>query len=466
MTINHIGYLNDDKNKDFDWKTFYTSLIFFFVALVNIRDFPIPNVPLIYPAFLIYFICIGPEKLFESYRRTKLLCLLLIIYWCYQKSILLIKGGKITLYELGIFLEPLLIFCAAGMATIRPGGTKAAIWALIFAITLSTAGGIWIYFIGEPLASLVRTLHSQIGGNFLQGEILGSANITADLVSAVKRNSGLTSRVFGFAYQLAIATVLVIMTFLSRKRTLSITNVTLIGIFIILFIGIITSAERGPILSVSAGLLFFFFIDREKMLNLGTVTGFILSILVVVTVFHYSSKWEDKYTIHKRTAEEGRTYVRAVVMPTAAMETIFTEPLGAGVLSKDLATSHWRMSDNYIRVAYENGWLNPFGPKSPHNHFANIIMYTGIVGIFLALSLFWGLWKKIRKMQYLRASVNIEEFVLPFACITAIVHSFFQNAGFYMGEPATQIAFGLLWGTSARIKYPRFNHLIKKWVID
>jgi hypothetical protein len=436
------------------------------VTLVNIRDFPIPNVPLFYAAFLFFLIVTGPDKLFEGYKRTKFLCIILSIFWCYQKLILLVKGGSISLYELSNLLEPIMIFGAAGMATIRPGGTKAALWALVLAITFSAACGIWIYFIGDPIESLMRTLHSQVGGNFLQGKSAGSINITGDLLSEIKRNSGLSSRIFGFSYQLAIATLPVIIILLTMKRSFNMKYVTLLGVFVILLVGIITGAERGPLLSVSAGLLVFFFFEREKMLNVRTILAFIISVSIIAVLFTYSSTWEDRYTIHKRTTGNEKTYIRAFVMPKAATLSVFSEPLGAGAMTRDHVTPHWGKSDHYIKVAYENDFINPDGPKDSHNHFANVVMYTGVIGIFLIILLFWGLWKKIQKIKYNRSSNLREEFVLPFICITAILHSFFQNAGFYFGEPATQIAFGLLWGTTARIKYPRFNHLLNKWVIE
>jgi hypothetical protein len=376
------------------------------------------------------------------------------------------KGGSISLYDLSNFLEPIMIFGAAGMATIRPGGTKAALWALVLAITFSAACGIWIYFIGDPLESLIRTLHSQVGGNFLQGESGSGINITEDVISEIKRNSGLSSRIFAFSYQLAIATLAVIIILLSMERSFNMKYVTLLGVFVILLVGIITGAERGPLLSVSAGLLVFFFYEREQMLNVRTILAFIISVSIMASLFNYSSTWEDRFTIHKRTAGDHKTYIRAFVMPTAATLSVFSEPLGAGVMTRDHVTPHWGMTDYYTNVAYENDFTNPRGPKDPHNHFANVIMYTGVVGIFLVILLFWGLWKKIQKIKYNRSSILREEFILPFICITAILHSFFQNAGFYFGEPATQIAFGLLWGTAARIKYPRFNHLLNKWVIE
>jgi hypothetical protein len=446
-------------NKAFDWKTLIASLIFFFVALTNIRDFPIPNVPLIYPAFLFFIIFLGLDKLYEGIRRTRFLCILVIIFWSYTTLIYLIKsGGTIDLGDVAYLLEPLLIFIAAGVATTRPGGARASLWAFVFVITLSTAGGIWIYFIGDPVESWRLAMHSSMSGDIFQGRTTGDVTVTKDLIYEIKRNIGMSSQVFSFSYQLAIANIIVLSLLLTTKRTLILIHLYLLGSLLILLIGIITNAERGPIVSISAGLLCLFIFERTKFLNLRTIIFFILGILIVLAILNYSSTWEDRFTIHNRALiKQEKTFLRAIIMPKTAIESIFYEPLGAGM-----------MSDHYAKVAYDKGWTKKIGPNpiSSHNHFANIIMYSGIVGLLLTIALFWGLLKRIRKISVFRLSGFNEEFILIFACITALVHSLFQNTGFFKADPSTQIIFGLLWGATAKITYPRFSNLLKKWIID
>ena len=176
----------------FDWKTFIAYSLFFFIVLLNLRDFPINNLPLIYPAFLFFGVLIGPHNILEGFRRTKFLSILLIIFWIYFKLLILIKGGGIELGTVAKLLEPLLIFGAAGATGIKRGGTKAAVWALVFAITLSTAFGIWIFFIGEPVSSWRTLIHTSIGGNLLQGELLRERDFKIDQAIILVRNTGLS----------------------------------------------------------------------------------------------------------------------------------------------------------------------------------------------------------------------------------------------------------------------------------
>ena len=430
--------MRQNRSKTFDWKTFFASSMFFFVALVNPRDFPINNVPLVYPAFFLFGMLIGPDKILKGFKRTKFLCILLITYWMYFRMLILIKGGSIGLGDLAYILEPLMIFGAAGAATIKPGGTKAALWALVTMITLSTAFGIWIYFIGEPVASWRSTIHSSIGGSLLQGELMRDIDTKTDLAAVVVRNTGLSYFIFSFSYQIAVALLISLIGLLSMRRVLSFKKLSLlIGAFIILFVGMITNTERATVLSVSVGLLSFFLITKEKIFNARTIITFTICILAVMTLLNYSSKWEHRATLHNRSIAEEKTYVRAyMVIP--AIASVFFEPLGAG-----------GMSDYYEEVAYRVGWVtSSHAPKASHNHFANVIMYTGIVGIFFTILLFRGLWKKIK---YIRLSaLGEEEIILAVACIATIVHSFTHNAGFFIGERATHIVFGLLWGATAK----------------
>ena len=440
-------------DRNFDWKTFFASSIFFFAALVNPRDFPIHNVPLIYPAFFLFVLLIGPYNVTEGFRRTKFLSFLLFTYWFYVNILSLIKARSITLGSFAYLLEPLLIFCAAGMATIRHGGTKAAFWALVSIITLSTACGIWIYFIGEPVASWRSALQGSTGGNLLQGEFIRDVDVMIDPSTVVLRNTGLSYHIFTFSYQLAVAILLTLVSLLSMRRSLSIKYLFLWGALVILFIGMLTNTERATVLSVSIGLLSFFLIKGKKILDFQIIVTFILSIFVVISLFNYSQKWEERYTLHDRPTVGEKIYIRGIVVPIAAIGSVFFEPLGAG-----------GMSDFYKDVANRVGWFSGYGPQASHNHFANVIMYTGIVGVFLTMSLFRGLLKKI---QYIRLSnLGEEVIILLVACIACIIHSLTHNAGFFKGGYETNIVFGLLWGGTAKILHPRFDNLLKKWIFE
>jgi hypothetical protein len=440
--------------RELDWKTFCASSIFFFFALMNIRDFPIPNVPLIYPAFLLFLIWFGPRQVLEGFRSTKYICILLASYWFYLMFIKVTKGGAIEVADLPYLLEPLLVFGVTGTATARPGGTKAALWAVVSVIVLSTACGIWIYFIGEPVKSWSLILQSSKGGNVLQGAI-GDIAIPKNLLPGVNINAGLTAQVYSFSYQLSVALLITITAMLSMKRSISKKYISLLGVLGILFVGMITNAERATVLSVSTGLLTFFFIKGRKIINIRVTVILMICIFAILALLSYSSQWEDHHTLGKRTAEEN-IYIRGIVMPIEAIKSVFSEPLGAA-----------GMSQHYIDVSFEKGWVKLYRPKASHNHFSNVIMYTGIVGLFLVISLFSGLRKLILKVRYYRFSELSNEACIPIAvCIAIMIHSLTHNDGFFEYEPATAIVFGLLWGVTATMRYRRYNNLLKKWVIE
>jgi hypothetical protein len=442
-----INPLQIKRDKNFDWRTFFASSMFFLVVLVNPRDFPVHNVPLIYPAFLLFVILIGPYNIRKGFLKTRFLCILIISYWFYFRMIILIKGGTFHLGHLAYLIEPLIIIGAVGMATIRPSGTKAALWALVSMITLSTACGIWIYFIGEPLITLRSMLHSTVGGNLLYGEFLREIDLRTDITTIVMINAGLSYYIFSFSYQLAVATMIILAALLSMRLSLNIKHLALWGVLLLLFVGIIINTQRATIISMTLGLMSFFLIKGYNIFNFRTIITSISCLILVFALLNYTSRWEEHYTIHKRSTYFEEVYSRGIVIPMAAIESIIFEPLGAGGLS-----------NNYKEVAYRAGWITPYGiPRSAHNHFANVIMYTGIIGIILLILLFRGLWRKIKHIHV--TSIGGEEAFLAAACITAIVQSFTHNGGFFSLEPATLIVFSLLWGATATTRLKKFKQI-------
>jgi hypothetical protein len=452
-----------DKKRDmyFDKKTFFASSVFFFAALTNSRDFPIQNVPLIYPAFLFFAILIGPHRVLQGFRRTKFLCIILSSYWFYFNILRLVKGHTIILGSFAYLLEPLLIFAAAGAVTIRPGGTKAALWALVSMVTLSTACGVWIYFIGEPVASLRTAIHGSIGGNLLQGEFMRDVDYVIDKAKVLNINAGLSLYIFLFSYQLAVALLITLIALFSTKHSLNKKYLSLWGVFIILFLGFITNAERATVLSVPVGLITFFIIKGVNINKLRVISTFIFCVIFVLVLLKYSSVWIESYTrtepytihersIHERTISKEKISLRAY-MPIVAVETVLFEPLGAVGLAK-----------NYVDVASRKGWVTFDGRiKSPHNHLTNVIMYTGVFGVLLVVLLFRCLWKKIKYVRL--SSFDYEEGILASACVTSLVHSMTHNSGFFMLEPGTLIVFGLLWGATFVTKNDRLHKNIQRY---
>lgn len=430
-----------------DWKTFFASSMFFFIYLINPRDFPVNNVPLIYPAFLLFAVLIGPNFIIEGFRRTKFLSILLIIFWFYYRMLVLLKGGAIKLEDFAYLLEPLLVFGVAGATGIRRGGTKAALWALVFTITLSTAFGIWIFFIGEPVSSWRSIIHTSIGGDLLQGEILRDKDQRIDQALVYVRNTGLSYAVFTFSYQLAVALSMTLAGFFCKKGFKI--NLVLLGTFLILIVGIITNTERASLVSVSVGLLSFLLIRKEKIISRKRISSFIIIIFVILYMVVYDfSAWERDTLFDRHYSKKNMT-IRAYIVIPAIVATLY-EPWGSG-----------SSSDYYDKVAKRVGWVDNYGRAvSAHNHFVNIILATGIVGIYLIILLFRELWVKIKYVRRWSPVLGDDRLILVIGCITCIIHSLTHNAGFFRGGYTTHIVFGLLWSATPKIKYIISNHNI------
>jgi hypothetical protein len=418
--------------------------MFFFCALVNPRDFPISNLPLIYPGFLLFSVLMGLNNIVKGFRRTKLLWVLLITAQGYSLILGLVFGNSFRLVLLAYPLEGFLFLGAAGAATVVRGGTKAALSALLFIIVLSAASGIWIVFIGEPVQSWKSTLQSSIGGNLLKGTYVCEIDQRDDAVNILEKtlnlkiNSGLTREVFSFSYQIGAAILITIIALLrlsmqlSRKQKLS-----LVACFLILGVSVVTNGERATLASVAGVLLLLLLTQWKYLLKFRVVVYLLIFISISVVVFSYAYDLTGNVSRIQRSAFHGKTLLRLTIIPVIAFESILHEPLGCAGMSDQ----YKRRSASVGYVGSEDSYLGP------HNHFIVIMMYTGVVGFVLIMMLFWQLWKKLK---YVRSGVcGFEEMLLGFVCVGLIIHSLFHNTGFFAAEPTTLIVFGLLWGATA-----------------
>lgn len=429
-------YRTSDTIKDFDKRTFIASVIFFFVALVNIRDFPIHNVPLIYPTFIFFVLVVGHKRIVPGFRKTRLLYVVNTIYWVYLILLRLIKGMQgVPLVYFAYIIESFLIFGAAGMATTRSGGTKSALWAIIFVITFSTASGTWIYFIGEPMSSLRVTLQSSIGGDLLSGTHIRENDLQIEKFPTSFYNTGLSYFAFQFSYQLALVTVIMLMVLLSEKAESKKHYIIKVCILIILVIGIITNSERTTLFSVPIGLLSFFWIKKRKVMYPRAILLCIIGLFAIISLKEQTMEWKGANMYRRRfDPKNEKTIIRSYIVPLAALSTLVYEPMGAG----------W-LSENYIRTATKFKWLKIDGSLlGVHHHFASLIMYTGIIGLSLIVVLGHTLWKLSFYMRNTPQARNGLGPIFAAATITCIFHSFTHNAGFFNSDPGILIVSGLL----------------------
>ncbi len=433
--------------KTIDWKTFIVLSILFSIHLVNPRDFPVNNVPLVYPAFLLSVAMLGPRNVLRGFWRTRFLSILIIVYWYYHRMLLLIEGRSPDLGDVAYLIEPLMMFAIAGAAGSVRGGIKAGRWAFVFAVTFSAALGLWIYFFGEPVSSWRSTIHNSISGNLLDGGVLGTRNQKIDWAAALQWNAGLSLAVFTFSYQLAAALSITIAGIFCRKGHTE--RLILLTAFLILVLGVITNSQRASVVSVPVGLLFLLVIERKKVglrIMKAMVIFTAVTVAVIGIVSYVSSSW-DRDVVSKRTVL-GRSILQMeelklrayVVIP--AIVAALDRPFGSG-----------KPSAYYNREAKRVGWVIASGEaNSPHNHYVGIVLGTGIVGMCLVILLFMGVWVRIR---YLMSGVqNDDVLILLVGCITCLAHALTHNAGFFNGGSATNIVFGLLWSATSIVRRP------------
>jgi len=207
-----------------DRRTAKATAIFFTVALINPRDFPIDNVPLIYPAFLLFWMQMGTPTMLRGFMRVRYLLLLLVGYQVYFTTLKLYLGQPVPFGDYAYIIEPPMILVAASAAAIRPGGTKAATWVLVSVIAFTAAWGVGIYTIGEPFTSVRSLIQRSVGGTVASGGVMRDRDFEVSLTDLLKINSVLSSDVVIFGYMLSAATTLVVTAMLTRKRAAGVSS--------------------------------------------------------------------------------------------------------------------------------------------------------------------------------------------------------------------------------------------------
>lgn len=446
------------KNSEhFNVKTFWVFLIFSFAALNNPRDFPVTNLPLIYPAFIFLLFYLGKKNVFQAYKRVKFLCLLIFIYWCYLNlAMALIKGNDLILSRFARLIEPILILVGSGLASLRRGGINAATTAIVIVILFSISCGMWIVFIGEPAITLKTVLQSSIGGTIISGEEMREKDeIFNTKTILTKTNSGLSANIFSFSYQIAIGFTILILFALFSQKLNQFTIYCILLSLIIFVMGIITNAERITITSAPLGVLSGMVLFKRTILTRKFIIYSAIVYMAFIFLVPFSTQWSKergliqdrlaiqdidnpikKYYSGKLRLESRR---RLIIVPLAAITTIFYEPFGAG-----------GQSSHYENIAKSIGWIGRKGVRSSHNHYANIIMFTGLIGVIILIIFSLTFIKKV--ILVIKQNIGITAKILGAASITALFHAITHNTGFFTLEPATEIVLALFWAATYQSK--------------
>lgn len=432
-----------------DRRTTFALAVFFAVALINPRDFPIDNIPLIYPAFALYWMLMGTSAMVEGFRRVKFLFVLLVAYQTYFTVLRVIFGATLQPLDLAYLVEPPMVLIGAAAGAVKAQSTRTATWVFVSVIAFSAASGVGIYTVGEPFTTVRSTIQHSIGGTLATGSDVRAQDFetTEDLTALLSLNAGLSSDVISFGYQVAAAILLVMVAMLSKNPTSGRSYAFLVLMLAVLLAGAITNTERATVTSVLGGLAVFLLTGLKR--HLLTPRSIALIVVGVGTVYGLaaaSETWDERESLVKRMAAEetsSETLATRMYMSIPAAMTVFYQPFGAGDIS-----------EHYTDVAFAKGWLRTrngvIEAHSPHNHFAGIIMFCGIVGVTVTLLLFGGLFSRLASLRRGRGSLYAR--MLGAACAGQVFHSCLHNAGFFGLVPSTLIVFGLFWGeTSAAV---------------
>lgn len=434
-----------------DWKIFSVFCIFYFAALTNVRDFPIPNIPLLYLAYLPLIPLFGVRRLKKGIQSTWQLSVINGAYWLYLILLrIMLQRFVFNIVYIAQILEPFLIFSATGMAAQTKKGTRSAFWALLAVLVLSTTAGNWIYFIGEPVQSFRITMQSSVGGNLVAGEHMRQSDKDLFKDEGIKRNSGLSVFAFHFSYELALAAIILTLIIMSRKIIFDVFSVVLVGMLLMVIIGIVTNAERASLLSITVGIVVFFLSTRTKIPIARIVIMGCVGLGMIVLIQMHSEDWEGQ-SLFKRKLNSGNESigVRMSVIPLAAVSTVFESPFGAGDIYK---------AKTFNIIAKNLNWISASGEvQGVHHHFASIILNTGVFGIFLVWWFGLVLWKNLKWSVKSASSEGGPEVMLSAACIGLAIHSFTHNAGFFESDPGLQITLALLVASNTN-----FRRRIKK----
>jgi hypothetical protein len=304
--------------------------------------------------------------------------------------------------------------------------------------------------VGEPVSSFRAILQWSTGGSLMEGSYIREMDLDIDYANVLQMNAGLSFHVFQFSYQLAIAvTILIAFLILNKESAKKAHYFWGLFILIILLLTMITNTERATILSVSVSIFFLLLISLKKSIRLFIFSILILCVLSSLSFLLFSLDWGQKYTTHSRMMEIKKENIitRTITIPFAAAYSVISEPLGSGR----------RYSKHFNDTAIKYGWFNSRGMiEAPHNHFANIIMYSGIIGLFLVSTLFIAFINKVILVLRMTHSDTLR-MLLVLSCITATIHSLTHNAGFFRLEATTLIVFSLLWGTTDKETLSRYD---------
>jgi hypothetical protein len=424
-------------------------IIFLLMAImvINPRDFPVNNIPLIYPAFLFFLYRFWGVQIMTGLYRVRYLVSVLIFIQAYILMLRYLDGTPVGIGALAYIIEPpivLLIFAVVGA---RENGLKIIVWSFIFLTTLSTImGGAVIFEIGwvEDFRNL---LHESTGGSLLSGDFVREEDLKGSYLEL--RNTGLGTDVVMFGYILTFALVATSCMLFDSDTYLSSYRWLIYLCFIILVIGAISNAQRSIIIGTVFGLFVYIFshIDRK---SLSLLSGGLIILLVAIVGVIINQLNEIFYLFNNTILD------RQILDSNAGARLYMVAPTLLSILDSPLGTPG--LPQNYIDAAFKLDWIilknGNYVALGPHNHFMSVIMFAGVYGIMASIYILNRLRVFFKRIRY-SDKRNYENIIFS-SCIGLIVHSFFHNSGFFGLNPPTLIAFGALWG-AINIKRSRFT---------
>jgi len=285
-------------------------------------------------------------------------------------------------------------------------------YVLIAAIAGSAIVAIGQYSLGEPFI------------NLLPGGDRKLLTIQSGYIS------GLAASSFIFGSQLCVCAPLVFGLFISRSVRY---RKTFLAIFILLFFSLLLSQSRSAIIGTLLGVSVITWSGKRKGKISFPLLGIAVYLLYGVYVNHRIVTFTDISTQARKP------------LFLAALLTGFTHPLGTGRIAyKEVASGFYEMVEE---LAGAEGVLE----ATAHNQFLNLLGYYGVHGMVLGIVFYIFLFRLFRISKSDSASPRFLEGMrigLLGGFTAYLIHTFFHNAGPFIGDPVNWYFIGLALATN------------------
>jgi len=414
------------------WRVFLGVALYVFVASINARDWPFPSIPSIYLAFPISLMLIGSHwKLLRFVKGQWLFVAVMVFQWIWYNGLRYLADHSISYRSAAYLFEPLMLFVVGAGGIIAAKDPRPALAGFLVSIVLCTLAGFWIIYIGEPISSwneALHTYHAEAPGGMVE------QLVNPDVVTwSATRNGGLSGYIPTFSYQLcgalAAASIISILQRSSNNRLF------LLIATVILALGVVSNAERSAIAAAVAGIVLALWKARLFPAALPRSVVVVFVVGAVLSLYMEHTRASGAFDARMRNWQISDELVRLKAQLVAVMS-VRENPIGNGGLSP-----------GYESWASNVGLVDSQGNAiAPHNHYVNIIMYGGLVGLLCVSVLLSYIWRQLSSLLKETRSVEDSAWYAA-ACgglVAALANACLHNQGPFRGELAACFLIGVV----------------------